>query len=291
MGEPVPSRHPTHSASLSSRASALSAGTKRVSVALIFLPLLYVFTRHLPPWTFFLFVSATILLAQWEFTSLFIEPRYRLQQTLVGFFGSLLLLVAMQWPTVLDLPLALMVTLTVLLGYHVGFAPPGLRQLSLCILLFGVLYIGYTLGHLLWLRNRPEGALWVFFVLLVTWAGDAAAYYTGKQWGSRPLAPQLSPNKTREGLLGGLMAAPLAAWLGHLWFFPAVTALDCLVLGLLLTVLGLIGDLSESALKRQAGVKDSGSLLPGHGGILDRMDSLLLTVPAFYYYMAFLKGP
>ncbi len=291
MGEPAPSRRPYHPASLLSRASALSVGTKRVCVALVFLPLFYVFTRHLPPWTFFVFISATVLLAQWEFVGLFVDQRSRLQHAIVGFLGSLLLLVAMQWPTVLGLPPALAITLTLLLGYQVGFAPSGVRQLSLFILLFGVLYIGYMLGHLLWLRNRHDGALLVFFVLLVTWAGDAAAYYAGKMWGSRPLAPQLSPKKTREGFLGGLIAAPIVAWLGHLWFLPSVTPLDCLVLGLLLTVLGLIGDLSESALKRHAGVKDSGSLIPGHGGVFDRIDSLLLTVPAFYYYMAFLKGP
>jgi len=92
-------------------------------------------------------------------------------------------------------------------------------------------------------------------------------------------------------LLGGLIVAPVIAWIGHLWFFPAVTLLDCLILGLLLTVLGLAGDLSESAMKRQAGVKDSGSLIPGHGGMLDRVDSLIFNVPAFYYYMAWLKGP
>ena len=291
VGEPAPSRRPYHPASLSSWASALGTGTKRVSVALVFLPLFYVFTRHVPPWAFFVFISATVLLAQWEFVGLFSDQRHRLQHTIVGFLGSLLLLVAMQWPTVLGLPPALVITITVLLCYQVGFASPEVRQLSPFILLFGVLYIGYMLGHLLWLRNRHDGALLVFFVLLVTWAGDAAAYYTGRRWGSRPLAPQISPNKTREGFLGGLIAAPIAAWLGHLWFLPAVTPLDCLILGLLLTVLGLMGDLSESALKRQAGVKDSGSLIPGHGGMFDRIDSLLLTVPAFYYYMAFLKGP
>lgn len=110
-----------------------------------------------------------------------------------------------------------------------------------------------------------------------------------KLGGVRPLAPRLSPKKTIEGFLGGLLAAPLIAWIGHLWFLPAVTPVDCLILGLLFTALGLLGDLSESALKRSAGVKDSGSLIPGHGGMLDRIDSLLLNAPFFYYYMAFVR--
>ncbi len=275
---------------LSSRSSAYKAGATRVAAALVFVPLMYIFTRHLPPLAFFALIGLTVLLAQWECIGMFIDKQYRLQHVVVGFLGSLCLLIAMQWPTILSVPPALVMTLTILLCYQVWFAPAAHRPFSLFILLFGVLYIGYTLGHFLWLRNQQDGALWVFFVLLVTWAGDAAAYYTGKMWGSRPLAPQLSPNKTREGLLGGLIAAPIMAWIGHLWFFPIVTPLDCLILGILLTGLGVLGDLSESALKRHAGVKDSSSLIPGHGGMFDRIDSLLLSVPAFYYYMTFMKG-
>jgi phosphatidate cytidylyltransferase len=262
---------------------------KRVYAALVLLPLLYVLTRHLPPLAFFVLIAITVLLAQWEFLGLFIEKRYLSQHALIGFPGAVLLLIAMQWPTVLSFSLALSMILAGLLCYQVSLAPSESRHLSMFILLFGILYIGYTLGHFLRLRNQHDGALLVLFVLLVTWAGDTAAYYVGKTWGSRPLAPRLSPNKTIEGFLGGLVVAPLIAWIGHLWFLPAVTPVDCLILGLLFTVLGLLGDLSESALKRHAGVKDSGSLIPGHGGVLDRVDSLLLNAPVFYYYMTFVR--
>ena len=291
MGDSVREGRPNHSAPLPSRLFTAGADTKRVATALVFLPLLYVLTRHLPPVAFFALVSATVLLAQREFVCLFTEQHNRLQPTVAGFLGSLFLLVAMQWPTVLSIPMALLCILIILLCYHIGVSLTRHRHLSVFIVLSGIFYLSCTLGHLLWLRNQRDGALLVFFVLLVTWAGDTAAYYAGTTWGSRPLAPQLSPNKTREGLLGGLIVAPVIAWIGQLWFFPAVTLLDCLILGLLLTVLGLAGDLSESAMKRQAGVKDSGSLIPGHGGMLDRVDSLIFNVPAFYYYMAWLKGP
>ncbi len=274
---------------LIARSSALGFDPKRVYAALVLLPLLYVLTRHLPPLAFFVLIAITVLLAQWEFLGLFIEKRYLSQHALVGFPGAVLLLIAMQWPTVLSFSLALSMILAGLLCYQVSLAPSESRHLSMFILLFGILYIGYTLGHFLRLRNQHDGALLVLFVLLVTWAGDTAAYYVGKTWGSRPLAPRLSPNKTIEGFLGGLVVAPLIAWIGHLWFLPAVTPVDCLILGLLFTVLGLLGDLSESALKRQAGVKDSGSLIPGHGGVLDRVDSLLLNAPLFYYYMTFVR--
>ena len=285
VAEPA-SRSP-HPDPFTARSSALRLDPKRVYSALVLLPLLYVLTRHLPPAAFFILVMATVLLAQWEFLTLFIEKSHLPSHALVGFTGTGLLLVAIQWPAVIDFSLALSITLLGLLCYQVGFAPAGARHLSMFILLFGMLYIGYTLGHFLLLRNQPNGGLLVLFVLLVTWASDAAAYYVGKTWGARPLAPRLSPNKTVEGFLGGLVVAPVIAWIAHLWFLPVVTPIDCLILGLLFTVLGLLGDLSESALKRQAGVKDSGTLIPGHGGMLDRVDSLLLNAPVFYYYMAF----
>ena len=119
---------------------------------------------------------------------------------------------------------------------------------------------------------------------------SSTAYYVGSRFGSRPLARVLSPKKTIEGLVGGLITVPLIAWGASLWFLPLLTLSDCIVLGLTLTLVGTFGDLSESAFKRQAGVKDSGNLIPGHGGFLDRIDSLLLTVPTFYYYMLIIKG-
>jgi phosphatidate cytidylyltransferase len=147
----------------------------------------------------------------------------------------------------------------------------------------GALYIGVGLGHFLLIRNLAEGDLFVFFVILVTWAADTAAYYIGKTMGRRPLAPRLSPKKTVEGFVGGLLCAVLVAGLSHFWFFSFLTLVECVIIGVLLACLGLLGDLAESFFKRSSGVKDSGTLIPGHGGLLDRLDSLLFTGPAFYY--------
>jgi phosphatidate cytidylyltransferase len=131
----------------------------------------------------------------------------------------------------------------------------------------------------------------IFFLVLVTWAGDTGAYYAGISLGRRPLAPTLSPKKTVEGLIGGWVAALAAALVASNWFLPSFSPLDALVASFLLTGAGLIGDLSESALKRSAGIKDSGGLLPGHGGVLDRIDSLLFSSPVFYYYVILSQGP
>ena len=152
-------------------------------------------------------------------------------------------------------------------------------------LITGMHYIGLTLSYLLVIRGLPEGALLIFFVVLVTWAGDTGAYVAGKSLGRHALAPAISPKKTYEGLAGGLVFACLLALIAREWFLPRLSPGDCLLLSLLLTAAGLAGDLAESAVKRSAGIKDSGALIPGHGGMLDRLDSLLFTAPVFYYYV------
>lgn len=151
----------------------------------------------------------------------------------------------------------------------------------------GSLYIGLLLGHLSLLRQVGRGAWWVVLVLVVTWAYDTGAYASGQIWGRRPFMPHISPKKTIEGVIGGLVLASLsglaAIWMVHLTWWQG------LVFGVLGGAIAQIGDLTESMLKRQVGVKDSGSIMPGHGGLLDRIDSLLLT-GVFGYYAAALLG-
>ena len=155
--------------------------------------------------------------------------------------------------------------------------------------MLGVFYVGWLLGHVILLRNFNDGANLIFYVFLVTWSCDAGAYYVGKQWGKRALASRVSPNKTVEGAIGGLAVGLAASLVAHWWFLPEISIRDSVVLGFLLPVLGQIGDLIESVLKRSAGVKDSGRLLPAHGGILDKVDSLIFTAPTFYYYLVWVK--
>ncbi len=265
---------------------------KRIYSALVFIPLFYLLTRYLPPIFFFVLITIVSFLAMWEFYGLTLVNEHR-QSAFVGLFCGGIVLLSLQWPDWIGFQPALLAILGVVIAYQVGFAPASSSASSLGtipILFFGVCYISLTLGHFLLIRKLPDGPFLIFFVLLVTWIGDVAAYYVGKSFGSRPLAPILSPKKTVEGLVGGLVVAPLVAWIASLWFLPTFTIVDCAVLGIGLTLLGLIGDLSESAFKRQAGAKDSGSLIPGHGGFLDRIDSLLLAVPTFYYYMVIIKG-
>jgi phosphatidate cytidylyltransferase len=145
----------------------------------------------------------------------------------------------------------------------------------------GAFYAGGLLGAASLLRGLPDGEGLIYYVAATTWAADIGAYYVGRRLGRRALAPRVSPKKTMEGALGGVLAAALVAAAGSGWAWrlpwaPAVGAAAVLAL------IGMLGDLAESAVKRAAGVKDSGALIPGHGGVLDRLDSLVFAVPAAY---------
>ena len=153
------------------------------------------------------------------------------------------------------------------------------------LFLFGLVYIFgcWTFAPLLHARN-PH---WLFYALALNWIGDSAAYYAGRAWGRHRLAPRVSPKKSLEGSAASVLAAALFGWLYLGRFIPSVTAVEALLVTAGANIAGQIGDLAESAIKRGAHVKDSGTILPGHGGFLDRVDSTLFTLPAIYLYLQF----
>ena len=153
----------------------------------------------------------------------------------------------------------------------------------------GILYIGWLLSHLVALRGLEGGRNWVFFVLFVTWASDTTAFFTGRKLGRHKLAPSISPGKTWEGSIGGIGAAIA---MSILFFTPTPFQLplaywQAIPLSIAVSILGQLGDLTESLLKRNMGVKDSGRLMPGHGGLLDRMDSIIFAGVVVYYFVLF----
>jgi phosphatidate cytidylyltransferase len=147
---------------------------------------------------------------------------------------------------------------------------------------FGLIYIPLLLSFLVLMRQSAHGPLWVFFLLLVIAWGDTGALYTGTYFGRHKLWPSVSPKKTIEGALGGLAANLAFGWLFKLLFFNSLAGLTCTLTALCAGLVGQIGDLFESQFKRASGVKDSSDLLPGHGGILDRIDALLFAAPVAY---------
>ena len=155
---------------------------------------------------------------------------------------------------------------------------------------FGLFYLPLFMPFFILIRNQAEGILWIFFLLAVNYAGDTAAYYVGRTWGRHKLAPRVSPQKTIEGSLGGLIANGLTALIFQQTGLARCGAGEIMLVGGVIGVSSQFGDLTESLLKRAAGSKDSGSLFPGHGGFLDRVDSLLFPAPWLYYYLQW-RGP
>lgn len=154
-------------------------------------------------------------------------------------------------------------------------------------LVMGLFYVGLLGSHLILLRALPEGAVWVLIATAITASSDSGAYFAGKRFGKKKLCPNISPNKTIEGAIGGLVCAVTASVVFATLLLSSVNYLSLVAVTITLTGFGIAGDLTESVIKRGTGTKDSGRCLAGHGGILDRVDSLLFVAPVLYYFLIF----
>jgi len=163
-------------------------------------------------------------------------------------------------------------------GNHARF----LSDLSFSIL--GVFYIGFLFSFWPKVRELSDGVYWIFLVFLIPWLSDTAAYFVGRAFGSHKLSQAISPNKTREGAVGGIIVATLGVLAYQFFIFKEITVIDALFLGVIGSSLSQAGDLFESFIKRAVSVKDSGILIPGHGGVLDRFDGVLFCGPFIYFY-------
>jgi phosphatidate cytidylyltransferase len=268
---------------------------KRVLTALILIPiaLLLVFLGPRWQWLFTLAVAAVAVLAAWEFMDLAEKvgakpPRIAVLVAILALFAG-----NFEWP---DQTAAILGILSLGLLIYCTFSRPVEQVIAdVSSSIFGLLYIGFTLISLPILREQTNGPSLVAFLLCVVWAGDIAALYVGRRWGRHKLAPTISPNKSWEGALGsvagGLLVTGFLLGLEHLlktrfdsaWLSYPEDIWYWMRLSVVVNVAAQVGDLVESALKRSAGVKDSGTLLPGHGGVLDRIDALLLAAPVLWY--------
>ena len=268
---------------------------KRVLTAVVLIPLVLVLVFLGPRWQW-LFTAATALvaaLAGWEVLGLAQQkgaapPRIAVLIAIVALFAANFL-----WP---DQTAPILGIISLVLLVVCTFSSPIDRVLpDAAAALFCLLYTGFTLISLPALRAQNNGPSLLVFLLCTVWAGDTLALYIGRPFGRHKLAPRLSPQKTWEGSLasvaGSLIAAgallEIASYLGRLNLVALSYADEVwwywLILAVIINIAAQVGDLAESALKRSAGVKDSGTLLPGHGGILDRVDALLLAAPALWY--------
>jgi len=154
----------------------------------------------------------------------------------------------------------------------------------------GILFIGFLASHLVMIRGLTDGAGWLMILTAITAGTDTGAYWIGCRWGKRKLCPSISPNKTVEGAVGGVAGAAIAGLIMYSLLDVQSSVLMVLVLALLLSAAGMVGDLLESIIKRGTGTKDSGTILAGHGGVLDRLDSLLFAGPFLYYILVYLHA-
>jgi phosphatidate cytidylyltransferase len=257
----------------------------RIITAVLALPALVALVWLAPAWATVTVVGAATAVAGWELLAL-IQARGLPTPTISALVLATALFLEIAglargtplWPLALLLLLA-QGTLAR------GDAAEALAGLATCAT--GAVYLGTFGGMLAGLRTLPpagEGPGRLLLLLVVLMVTDTAAYFTGTAFGRRRLLPSVSPGKTVEGTLGGVIGGSLAAVTATQLGLVAVPPLHALVLGLCLALLGVLGDLFESLLKRWAGVKDSGRVFPGHGGMLDRLDSLLFGAPLLYHY-------
>jgi phosphatidate cytidylyltransferase len=259
---------------------------KRVASAIVLIPLFVWMVSRGPAWLFVAFVAAVAGIAAWELSRLFERagvPTY----TRLGPAAAVAVAASFAWPG-LEPPAAMIVLTLAAAGL---LAAPLWRPGTLSIepaatSLLGVLYVGWFLGHAVLLYRLPSGSELLLLLVGVTWVGESAAYMIGSTIGRHKLAPAISPNKTLEGAAAQIAASLLGALVLAAWILPEWSLARTLGAGLLLGIVGQVGDLAESVIKRSVGVKDTGDLIPGHGGLLDRVDGLLLNVPALYYYAA-----
>jgi len=273
-----------------------NSGLARLLTAAIVLP--FLIASILVPWLKWLFVAmgaAAMALGLFEFYVLTKRLQIRPDAS-AGFLAATAIFVVSLF--VNDLSLNLLLTQIIVIVLTAGaLVASALRATafdkmisSVGATILGVLYVALLGSHLISLRigfDQTLSAHLLSFFFLVLMGGDAGAYYTGRAIGKHKLAPKISPGKTWEGVGGGVIAALGMAAVAHFWFFRELPLKWCLLVAFVMTVVGILGDLTESALKRGAGAKDAANILPGHGGILDRLDSLLFNAPLIYYFARF----
>jgi phosphatidate cytidylyltransferase len=229
---------------------------------------------------FALFMVAVALVCMHELYRML--PRWR-PAPLVGFASTAAMILAAHFGSERDVLEVAVATLPVTFLVVVASGGGGLASVSIAGTLLGVYWIGFAFAHAELLRGVAHGNSVLIDVMVGTFLGDTGAYIGGRLFGRRPLAPDISPNKTVEGLACGMLVAILSVFIAGLYQTPWMTQGDSLLLGVAVAVLGPLGDLFESVIKRDAGSKDAGTLFGAHGGALDRLDAIIFTVVAGYY--------
>jgi phosphatidate cytidylyltransferase len=229
-------------------------------------------------------VVCVAAVALWEFCTMVMSAeRLRMKPFAIGAGVIILLVAVFALPVLVPLLSIIFMAFAIYYLYHYHDINTVIAEISLLVMAW--VYIPLLLSPMVLLHALPAGRRWVLLVLIMTMVCDSCAYFVGSAIGRHRLYPAISPKKSIEGAVGGLVGSVLVALTAQLWLLPQISWVDCLIVGLLAGIFGQLGDLFESMLKRYANIKDSGTIFPGHGGMLDRIDSLLFSFPAVYAYV------
>ncbi len=234
----------------------------------------------------------TIVFALMAFLALYeylqMMQRRGFNPSIVASYGLLFILMFREQLAAYWMPLLFAILIIMVIQCVLVYPRHNLNDLVLGF--FGAFYIGFLLSFALALRSLEQPFIVIVFIFVLTWASDIGGYLFGRLWGHTKLTPQLSPNKTWAGAVGGVLLTLLLALI-YSFILPQIglTMIQILCLGLLGSIAAQFGDLFASAMKRFFDTKDSGYIIPGHGGVLDRFDSFLLVLPVVYYFLFFLR--
>ena len=252
---------------------------KKIWTGFMIAPVLIILIVWGPPFTLSFMVLVATFLGLREFYKLAL-PRSKKTERFIGIGLGLILNLLLACGHLDRTPFFLVLILLILLVLFMGTSENlAMTVTHVGLSLSGILYIGFLLSYVSLIRNLPDGKAWAMFLIITVWAGDIFAFSGGSLFGRHKLYPKISPNKSYEGLIGGIIGSIVLAMAFTLLFLPQVDKWVCILLAIGIGIFGQIGDFSESMLKRSARVKDSGGLIPGHGGMLDRIDSFLFIVP------------
>ena len=264
---------------------------KRWITGLVALPFL-ICLIYLGGVAFLLLIGLACICSLWEYFGIVCDAENQPRSNIIVWWGycvSLAMLVAthIAGPSGMSILVAFNLVFVGLFSVFIYKANPSVidiiqKQIQ------GIVYIPLMLSFLVIIRHAPDGMTWIYFLLAIIFSGDISAYYVGSYLGRHKLNPAVSPGKTIEGAIGGLGGNLLAGAVGLYFFLPSLSWAAGIVFFLSAGVAGQVGDLFESALKRSSGIKDSSSILPGHGGFLDRIDALLFASPVAYFFIMFI---
>lgn len=260
----------------------------RISTALVALPLLVLVIIYSSPDFFNLIVTIVSALALHEFFKMCLPTERFFERNLATVAGALFTGFLCWQPFESALLIVTGLFMLFAMVYLFRFRDLSTVMAQLGITVIGFLYLPLMLSFLPKLRTLESGVEWVFLVLVLVMVGDSAAYFVGSSIGKTKLYPAISPNKSVEGAVGGLAGSLVAVSIYTLFFLPELGFFSVVLIVFLVGILSQIGDLFESMLKRSCNVKDSGQMIPGHGGLLDRLDSLLFAFPTAYCLTLFL---